>query len=303
VPVQNNRDLGSSSNRLGDGIDQRALRQAQQQCRRLAKSHYENFLVASVLLPRRLRQPFFNVYAYCRTADDLADESPSPQEALRRLDEFQQQLDRTFAGRPPANLFTALADTIDRFELPKQPFADLLSAFRQDQTQLTYQTFDQLEDYCRRSANPVGRIVLKLGDALSDQTAQLSDQICTGLQLANFWQDVARDRAIGRTYVPQAEMDRFAVTDSMLAAAETSPPLRKLLASECDRAERLLHSGLGLTERVPPWLGRNVKLFAHGGLATLTAIRNINFDVLRVRPTVSKRTQLGLVCRAMLGRL
>jgi len=255
------------------------------------------------LLPRRLRQPFFNLYAYCRTADDLADESPSPQEALRRLNDFQQQLDQTFAGHPPANLFTALADTIDRFDLPKQPFADLLSAFRQDQMQSTYETFDQLQDYCRRSANPVGRLVLQLGDALSGQTAELSDRICTGLQLANFWQDVARDRAIGRTYLPLDEMDRFAVTDNMLAAAATPQPVRELLASECDRAEQLLRTGLQLTELVPAWLGRNIKLFAHGGLATLAAIRNINFDVLRIRPTVSKRTQLGLVCQVMLRRL
>ncbi len=214
----------SSSNGLRGNLDQRALRRAQQQCRRLAKSHYENFLVASVLLPRRLRQPFLTSTRFAAPPTTWPTSHHRRRKPCNVLDDFQQQLDQTFAGHPPANLFTALADTIDRFDLPKQPFADLLSAFRQDQMQSTYQTFDQLQDYCRRSANPVGRLVLQLGDALSGETAELSDRICTGLQLANFWQDVARDRAIGRTYLPLEEMDRFAVTDNMLAAAATPQP-------------------------------------------------------------------------------
>ncbi len=279
------------------------LQQARKSCQRLAKSHYENFVVASVLLPKRLRQPFFDVYAFCRTADDLADESPSPTIALERLDDFQQQLNDSFAGNPPPNEFLALADTIQRHDLPKQPFDDLLSAFRQDQVKTRYQDIDEVFDYCKRSANPVGRIVLSLADACSDKNAALSDKICTGLQLANFWQDVKRDRAIGRVYLPQDEMQQFNVSDQMLDLDQTPVELRGLLKSECDRAESLFRDGLPLVESVPSWLRKDIKLFAHGGLETLRAIRNVDFDVLRKRPKVSKAAQIGLIARAMIGLL
>lgn len=279
------------------------LQSSEKACRQLARAHYENFVVASVLLPRRLRQPFYNVYAFCRTADDLADESESPEIATDKLAAFQQQLDETFAGRPPANQFTALAHTIEQFQLPKQPFDDLLSAFRQDQVIDRYESFDQLHDYCRRSANPVGRIVLQLADAFDDENAALSDEICTGLQLANFWQDVARDLAIGRVYLPQSEMREFSVSEEMLHQPTTDPRLRDLLRSECDRAEAFFHRGLPLADRVPRWFDSDIKLFAHGGLATLKAIRSIDFDVLRIRPKVSKLQQVGLIARAAVGLL
>jgi squalene synthase HpnC len=276
---------------------------AEIETRRLARSHDENFLVASLLLPRRLRQPFYNVYAFCRTGDDLADQSPSAEIALSRLQDFQRQLDDTFAGKPCENLFIALAATIDQFDLPQQPFDQLLDAFRQDQHKTRYESFDQLFDYCRRSANPVGRIVLRLGDCFDEENAALSDQICTALQLTNFWQDVARDYVIGRIYVPQDVMSRFGVSESMLGHATTSDELRQLLASECDRAESFFQRGLPLADRVPGWLSSDVKLFVHGGLATLKEIRKIDFDVLRVRPSVSKWRQTGLLVRAMLGLL
>jgi phytoene/squalene synthetase len=160
-----------------------------------------------------------------------------------------------------------------------------------------------LLDYCRRSANPVGRMVLCLGGCLNDENASLSDQICSGLQLANFWQDVARDFGIGRVYLPADEMSRWHVTEAMLEESSAPTALRQLLASECNRAEQFLRSGLRLASCVPRWLASDVKLFAHGGLATLEAIRRIDFDVLRVRPVVSKWRQLGLVMRAMAGQL
>jgi squalene synthase HpnC len=272
----------------------RLTRIAEKETRRLARSHYENFVVASVLLPRSLRQPFYNVYAFCRAADDLADQSPSPEVA-------QSQLNDTFAGRPRDNLFIALRSTIGQFQLPKQPFDDLLAAFRQDQSKRRYENFDQLLDYCSRSANPVGRIVLRLGDCDDPVNAELSDQICTGLQLANCWQDVARDYVIGRVYLPADQMSQFAVNEEMLAQSRTPQPLRQLLASQCDRAEEFLQRGLPLAGHVPRWLANDVKLFAHGGLATLDAIRRIDFDVLGKRPTVSRWRQAGLVLRAMLG--
>ena len=208
-----------------------------------------------------------------------------------------------YSGESAEELFLALANTAHKFRLAKKPFDDLLDAFRQDQVKTEYEDFEQLEHYCRRSANPVGRIVLQLADASSDRNNQLSDSICTGLQLANFWQDVERDRSIGRTYLPKDQMNRFAVTAEMLELRSTSQELKALLASECERAEQFLRDGLALSDHVPNWLAKDVKLFAHGGLATLSAIRKIDFDVLRKRPTVSKWTQFGLVAKAMMGQL
>lgn len=299
---QDNRETCESSNQ--DDCDSVArLSQARRENRRLAQSHYENFLVASVLLPRPIRQAFYDVYAFCRRADDLADESPSPALALQHLGEFQTQLDLAFADRPDQDLFLALHDTIRQFGLRQQPFDDLLEAFRQDQRKTTYASIDEQLDYCRRSANPVGRIVLQLGACSNQQTQRLSDEICTGLQLANFLQDVARDHAIGRIYLPDDQMSRFDVNPSMLGQATASKPLRRLLAAECDRAEQFFHRGLPLVKEVPNWLAKDVSLFAHGGLSTLDAIRAIDFDVLKQRPKVSKARQLWLLTRAICGRL
>lgn len=309
--VQNNRRDGESSNHLSSprpgpaklAASGTELAAAQRVCRHIARSHQENFLVASVLLPRRMRQHFFNIYAFCRTADDLADQSRSPEAALRGLEALQQQLDQTFLANPPGGIFVALADTIERFHLEKEPFDDLLGAFRQDQHQRHYATFEELLGYCRRSANPVGRIVLRLAACDTGENVQLSDQICSGLQLTNFWQDLARDHAIGRVYLPAEEMDRHGVTASMLAAGSAPPELRRLLCRHCELAESFLRAGLPLAGRVPGWLSGDVKLFAHGGLATLRAVRKNGFDVLSQRPTVSRWRQATLVGRALLGWL
>ncbi len=280
-----------------------SLAQAEIFCRRLAKSHYENFLVATVFLPRRLRQPFFNVYAFCRTADDLADESPSPEIASEELDRFQSLLDQAFAGRPHSEIFVALKHTATQFELPQEPFDRLLIAFRQDQTQTRYETRAELLHYCHHSANPVGEILLRLCGCLSTENVRLSDQICTGLQLVNFWQDVKRDFAIGRIYLPRETMHRFHVSEDELRTDSASSKLRQAIAVETEYAEQCLLRGLSLAEVVPPWFARDVQLFVHGGIAVAQAIRKQDFDVLRTRPIVSKRVQLGLLVKAWLGRL
>lgn len=295
--------MPSSSNHDESAEYVRLLQQARKYTRKLATSHYENFLVASVLLPRRLRQPFYDVYAFCRTADDLADESSDSEVALRELDQFQQQLDLAFKGQPEQLLFVALEATIRQFSIPRKPFEDLLDAFRQDQHKTRYENVEELLAYCQRSANPVGHIVLHLGQSFSEENRILSDQICTALQLANFWQDVARDYAMGRIYLPQDQMRQYGVDDTMLDQTTTSESLRRLLASECERAEQMFHAGLPLANSVAPWLSCDVKLFAHGGLETLQAIRGIDFDVLASRPTVGKLKQFGLVSRAFLGFL
>ncbi len=249
-------------------------------------------------------QPFYSIYAFCRTADDAADESPSSAVALQRLEQLNDGLERVFRGHaPPHTFFPALAETIATYDLPRQPFDDLLSAFRQDQIVHEYATTSELLDYCRRSANPVGHLILGLANACDEENAALADEICTGLQLANFWQDVARDRDIGRVYLPVDLRHQFGVSEEMLDEEETLPPLRRLLAHLCDQAEGHFHRGLPLCQRVPRWLAADVKLFAHGGLATLDAIRNIDYDVLRVRPTVGRGKQLALVLRSLVGKL
>jgi squalene synthase HpnC len=297
---QDNRQTRESSN-LVRRVS--SLKSAEQATRRLAKSHYENFLVASLLLPRHIRQHFYNIYAFCRTADDIADESPSPALALQRLEQFQRELDETFAGHPPGDLFVALANTIERCELPQQPFNDLLAAFRRDQQQVRYERFEDLLSYCRGSANPVGRIVLQLGGCCDEANTGLSDQICTGLQLTNFLQDVSQDFAIGRVYLPAQQMDRFAVTEEMLTAASAPQQLRRLICHECDRADVFLRSGLPLAERVPKWLSSDIRLFVHGGLETLRLIRAVDGDVLAHRPRIGKWKQTSMLIRAVLGRL
>ena len=263
-------------------------------CRTLARRHYENFTVASWLLPRRLRQHFYNVYAYCRWADDLADETGDPARSLRLLDWWAAELDRCYAGHATHPVFVALAETVRRFDVPQAPFADLLAAFRQDQHVTRYETFDQLLEYCRRSANPVGRIVLHLGECCDAARAELSDQICTGLQLANFWQDVANDWGRGRVYLPQAHCRRFGYDEAMFGRREPNDSFRRLLAAEVDEAEAWLRRGLPLVDLVPPFLKLDVSLFAHGGLAILEAIRRRRFDVWSGRPTLSKFEKLRL---------
>lgn len=308
--AQNNRGSGPPSNRLeavtlgiGDGPFPRDLAESRRLCRKIAKSNYENFLVATVLLPRRLRQAFHDVYAFCRLADDLADESGSPEIASERLSLLEQHLEGTFNGNPPGGIFLALQQTILDHRLLDTPFRQLVDAFRQDQAITRYDTEEQLLDYCRRSANPVGHLVLQLGGCDAAGNRPLSDDICTALQLANFLQDVSRDYRIGRIYLPRSEMERHGVTEEMFRNAPTAAPLRRLLSEQCDQTEARIRRGLPLADRVPPWLAADVRLFAHGGLATLQAIRDIDFDVLAERPVVSRWKQMRLLTRAAIGRL
>lgn len=302
VPDQVNRWRGSSSN--GSPAKGSQLLAAQAHCRQIALGHYENFLVASVLLPRSMQSPFYSVYAFCRHADDLADESPSRKIATERLAEWQQQLDRCFAGHSVQHpIFVALADTISRFHLAKRPFDDLLDAFRQDQVKTRYANFPELVDYCRRSANPVGQIVLRLAAVDSPANIALSDSICTGLQLANHWQDIRRDFQAGRIYLPQNALDAANVSESMLAEPRACDAVKRLIAGQCQQARKFLLAGLPLAGQVPRWLAADIRLFAHGGLETLDAIARCDHDTLHKRPTVSKTRQLKLVIRAMLRRL
>ncbi len=283
------------------------LEQAYAYCRQLAAGHYENFTVASFLMPQHLRQHFCVLYAYCRWADDLADEIQPRERALALLDWWEKELnslfepDKTSAnGRHP--VFIALASTIEEFDLPRQPLVDLLIAFRQDQAKTRYETFAELLNYCQYSANPVGRLVLYLGRCHSEETARLSDSICTGLQLANFWQDVARDFQSGRIYLPQEDLRRFGYPENEFSSLTATDSFRELLKFQVDRAERFLRDGIPLVPLVSQDLRLPVRLFLDGGLAIIAAIRRQRYDVWSRRPTVGKGTRLWLLARAFLRR-
>ena len=251
--------------------------------------------MAGRLLPRQLRQHFCNVYAYCRWADDLADEIADPKRSLALLDWWESQLHDCYAGRWHHPVFVALAETAGKFEIPPQPFVDLLVAFRQDQRVTRYESFDQLLEYCRYSANPVGRLVLYLGRCHTPGRARLADSICTGLQLANFCQDVAGDWDRGRIYLPLADCRRFGYDESDFARRECNGSFRRLLAAQVDQAEGWLRNGLPLIGKMPSELRLAVALFVHGGLAILDAIARRDFDVWTSRPQVSRMKKLRIL--------
>ena len=254
--------------------------------------------MASWLLPKRLRQHFANVYAFCRWADNIADEYESSEASLMLLDWCAKGLDSCFEGRAGHPVFVALQETVRQFEIPRQPFDDLLAAFRQDQTVSRYENFDDLLAYCRHSANPVGRLVLYLGECHTAENVALSDGVCTGLQLANFWQDVARDFQAGRVYLPAQTMRQFDMTEADLASAPASDRLRAAIRYEVDRAERYLAAGWPLVAKVSPELRVDVSLFIRGGLEVLRLIRRQDYDVLTRRPKVSKLTKMRLLYNA-----
>ncbi len=272
-----------------------SLAEAEDYCRRLTRWHYENFPVASLLLPRPLRQHFCNVYAYCRWADDLADEIGNRQHSLDLLDWWLDELHECYQGRAWHPVFVALRRTVEQFGIPVEPFEDLLSAFRQDQLVREYATFEQLLDYCRRSANPVGRLVLYVCGRAGPQNFAWSDSICTGLQLTNFWQDVRRDFQIGRVYLPREDRQRFGYSDQDLAAQRTNDAFRALLRFEVDRAERFLRDGLPLVDQMPGRLQVDVEMFAAGGLRILERIRAIDYGVWQRRPVLTRGDRMRLL--------
>jgi len=280
-----------------------SLEQSRAYCERLARSHYENFSVASWFLPARLRQHFFNVYAYCRISDDLGDEVGNPAASLLLLDQWQKELEVCYAGSPRHPVFVALAETVRTFEIPQHEFSDLLSAFRQDQTITRYQTFDDLLGYCRNSANPVGHLVLYLGGYRDAERQKLSDYTCTALQLANFWQDVSVDYEKGRIYLPLESLRRFGVTEEDLTANRNTHAFCEMMRYEVARAREWFERGLPLVGKVEKELAIDLQLFTRGGQEILNAIEKQGYAVLGRRPSISKSRKLALVARAALGKL
>jgi squalene synthase HpnC len=278
------------------------LAEARAWCRKLAESHYENFHVASWFLPEALRPHFHTIYAYCRVSDDLGDEVGDTAQSLALLDLWGRELDACYEGRARHPVFVALAETIRACSIPKEPFADLLTAFRQDQVVTRYSTMQDVLGYCRYSANPVGRLVLYTCGYADEERFRLSDATCSALQLANFWQDVRVDFAKDRVYLPQDDMQRFGVTDQTIARGVATPEFRVLLKHEVDFARSLFEDGLPLIRMVGRDLALDLDLFSRGGLEILNAIKRRDFDVLSARPAISKRTKLQLALRAVSGK-
>lgn len=259
----------------------------------MAVDHYENFPVASVLLPRRLRRPVTDIYRFARAADDIADEGQaSDTERLAALAAFRAALHRIGAepgGQPePAAelspIFTPLAQTIAAHQLPLTPFLDLLSAFEQDVSVKRYDDYASLLDYCSRSANPVGRLMLHLFEAATPENLEQADAICTGLQLANFWQDVRVDWRKQRIYLPREDMLRHEVTEQDIATGRLTPQWRELMAGQVERTRALLHFGAPLARRLPGRIGLELRLVVQGGLRILERIEHCGYDVFMNRP-------------------
>jgi squalene synthase HpnC len=272
--------------------------------RHLTHSHYENFSVVSVLLPKRLRQDFCNIYAFCRVADDLGDEVGDRAESLRLLGQFAGMTRDCYAGRATMGLFVALAGTIRKYDIPIQPFLDLIDAFEQDQRIVRYETFEQVVDYCRRSADPVGRLVLYMCGYRDERRQILSDKICTALQLTNFWQDVRRDvLERDRIYLPRESIERFGVDERQIREGRCDDNYRKLIQFEVDRTEAMFDEGEALLPLLDRSVRAQISLFAKGGRAILRAIRKQSCDTLTSRPSLSKLQKGRLVLSAMTGYL
>lgn len=263
--------------------------------------HYENFPVASVLVPAPLRRPIEVIYRFARSADDIADEGEAPsEERLAGLAAYQAELDRIAAGTPPLTpLFTALAEVVRRHALPLQLFHDLLDAFAQDVVRKRYADYPELLDYCRRSANPVGRLVLHLFGRTAPEQLARSDHICTALQLINFWQDVAVDWQKDRVYIPQADLLRFRVGEADIAAGRWSANWAALMDFQIDRAGELIQRGAPLVHELPGRLGWEIRLTVQGGRRILERIRRVRGDVFRHRPQLGKWDWLVLAGRSI----
>lgn len=290
--------------RLAALPDTSDLASARSYCRQIAARHYENFTVATRLVPARLRQHLANVYAFARWSDDLADEAASTAEAASDLAAWRRGLEACFAGHADHPVYVALADTIGATTLTIEPFSDLISAFEEDRAfdeakvVVRYPTRAAVLEYCRRSANPVGRIVLALEGCREPALVEMSDAICTGLQLVNFWQDVRRDRLAGRIYVPVKDLERHGVTEAAFDAERASPAMRNLLRDEVAWARSLFDAGTQLEYLAPPALRPAIGLFLGGGRAVADAIERCGYDTLCTRPTVGRWKKVRLATRA-----
>ncbi|QEY26459.1 squalene synthase HpnC [Neisseria zalophi] len=271
----------------------------------MSVNHYENFPVGSLVLPRRLRKPIHAVYAFARTADDIADEGEaSNSERLQQLDALSAQLDAIARGETPQTAMMQHLQTraIQPFNLPLQPFYDLLSAFKQDVEKKRYQNFGELVDYCRRSANPVGRIMLHLYGEHDPLSIAQSDGICTALQLINFWQDVAVDWEKNRVYLPQDDLVKFGVTEAQIAAGKADFAFQRLMAYQCERAHKMLKAGSPLGKTLKGRIGFELRMIMLGGQQILNKLSNNQYNVFENRPKLEAKDWWVIVKRAVLKK-
>jgi squalene synthase HpnC/squalene synthase HpnD len=276
---------------------------AERYTRWLATHHYENFTVVSWLLPRALKQHFYNVYAYCRWADDLGDEVPDHARALALLDDWERELTACYEGRATHPVLIALAPTVKAFDIPDAPFRDLLTAFRRDQHSPRYETWDGVIDYCRYSANPVGRLVLYLCGYRDAQRQQLSDATCTALQLANFWQDVSRDLEKGRIYISRDLLQAHGLDFDDVMAKRFDARYVALMKDLLARTRALFAEGWPLVSTVDARLRVDLELFGSGGMAVLDAIESSGYNTLAHRPSIGTAARLRLLSRALMGQI
>ncbi|WP_260705838.1 squalene synthase HpnC [Edaphobacter flagellatus] len=281
------------------------LAEAQAWCAELTRSHYENFHVATFFLPAKVRPHFESIYAYCRVADDLGDEVADRAVATRLLEAWGSMLDECYDNpeRSMHPVFVALHESIVACDLPRQLFHDLLIAFRMDQIKTEYETWDELLEYSHYSANPVGRLVLLVSGYRDEERAQLSDKVCTALQLANFWQDVVEDKERGRRYIPAESMERFQIDEGQIAGRVFTPEFGAMIQDLVTRTRTMLHEGGAISRYVDRDLAVTLNLFRKGGDAILDGIVAQDYDVLRGRPVVSKVKKLGLLAGSMLEKL
>src|SRR5215471_4056734 len=279
-----------------------SLDRSYEYCERLARTHYENFPVGSILIPKSLRKHFYSIYAFARTADDFADEGYdlgySEDERLKLIEEWRDMLTQSLQGRATHPVFVALSRTIDDFDLPHELFEDLLSAFSQDVTQRRYDSFDQLADYCRRSANPIGRLILLLFGYRDEQRHLWSDQICTALQLANHWQDVAIDLKKDRIYLPEEDLVRFEIVETDLKNSIVDDKFKRLMNFEVERARDMFLAGKPLCTSVRGRLGLELRAVWLGGTRILDRIQENGYDVFTNRPVIKSSDKLRIIFSA-----
>ena len=279
------------------------LDEARAWCKQLAETHYENFHVASWFLPERLRPHFHSIYAYCRVSDDLGDEVGNKEQSLALLGLWGSELDACYRGEARHPVFVALAETIQACDIPKEPFADLLVAFRQDQMVTRFESMEEVLGYCRYSANPVGRLVLYVCGYRDAERFALSDATCSALQLANFWQDVRVDWQKDRVYFPQQDLQRFGVTEETIAKGVMTPEFRELMKYEVGYAREMFGKGAPLIGMVDRELAMDLDLFTRGGMEILRAIESQNYDVLRARPAIPKSRKVMLMLHALRAKV
>jgi squalene synthase HpnC len=268
----------------------------------LATNHYENFHVVSFLLPKRLHQAFFNVYSFCRWADDLGDEIGDKNESLRLLHWWREELARMYQGEARHPVFIALKETSREHDLPQQPFDDLITAFERDQVTPRYQNWDEVFEYCKYSANPVGRLVLYLCGYRDDERQRLSDATCTALQLANFWQDVIVDWDKDRVYLPLDLLAKHGASVDQIRDRRFTPQFGAAMKEACEVAAKLFEQGLPLCDKVDRRLAIDLELFSRGGMKVLEKIAAQGYDVLKGRPAISKTERVSLLVGTLVRR-